>query len=306
MLNLISQILKDRKLTQAERDTLQRYTDDDRSRIFLQVYEILKDYRYADEAVEILTIGLQNHPSFTLARVTLAKELYERKIYSEALRVLLENNDTFQNNYQAHYLCVNLAIILDREDVLKKHLVFIRQENSPQVKKLVDLYDAQGIDAARRFLGVEKNAASYSPEKMEQKDSLRRRSANISDFTAVDYSDSQFDHLLNFHITELEEVFHGEKSSSHQSSGAPLESTTLADIYAKQQHYAKALEIYRHLLIRNPRNENFRQKVIELQQQLKDKMDHDLVVDPQTFQKIEAMEIIQRQINFVEKILAKI
>ncbi len=301
MQNLINQLLRDKKLTEAEKDTLQRFSQDDKSRLFLQVYEILKDYNFADEAVETLTIGLQNHPQFTPARVALAKELFSRKIYSEALRILLEANDSFQNNYQAHFLCVNLGIILDRDEIVKKHIVFIRPESNAQAQKLISVYENEGIDSARRFLGIEDQQEIALP-----KPGTLKKPTTIADFTDVDYRDAKFDRLLHFHITSLDEVFHGEKNSHNQHAGAPLESTTIAELYLKQQHYGKALEIYRNLLIKNPRSENYRHKVIELQQLQKEKRNSDLVLDPQTFQKIEAVEIIQRQINYVESILAKI
>jgi hypothetical protein len=40
---------------------------------------------------------------------------------------------------------------------------------------------------------------------------------------------------------------------------------SLAEVYVKQNHLASALEIYRRMLVKNPSNQNFKERIIELE-----------------------------------------
>ena len=58
--------------------------------------------------------------------------------------------------------------------------------------------------------------------------------------------------LAGFHVVPLDEIFRPDGTNTLQGGGGPegveLDSTTLADIYARQGHFGKALAVYRRLL----------------------------------------------------------
>jgi tetratricopeptide (TPR) repeat protein len=82
-----------------------------------------------------------------------------------------------------------------------------------------------------------------------------------------------------------------------------LDSTTLADIYAKQGFYAKALAIYRRLLRMAPHNDLIRMKVSELARLDKEQRHEDLESDPIIYERMEVVEIIDRQTRFLNGLL---
>ena len=89
-------------------------------------------------------------------------------------------------------------------------------------------------------------------------------------------------------------------------SGIELDSTTLADIYARQGHYGKALEVYRRLLRMTPGNDLLRRKVSELAKLDREQRDVDLGVDPALVDRMESVEIIDRQIKFYNDMLGRL
>ena len=93
---------------------------------------------------------------------------------------------------------------------------------------------------------------------------------------------------------------------SGKSTTVELDSTTLAEIYAKQGFYAKALAIYRRLLRMAPHNDLIRLKVSEMARLEKGQRDDDLEADPVIYDRMEVVEIIDRQIRFMNQMLQSI
>ena len=60
-----------------------------------------------------------------------------------------------------------------------------------------------------------------------------------------------------------------EQGPSHESApGEPIETATLAEIYAKQGLFDKALEVYQGILVQGPENESARKRIMQLQEML--------------------------------------
>ncbi|MEI6399225.1 MAG: hypothetical protein WCO71_10680, partial [Pseudomonadota bacterium] len=117
--------------------------------------------------------------------------------------------------------------------------------------------------------------------------------------------------MESFHVMPLAEVFVPGVSAEqgHDNIGrgqVELDSTTLADIYSKQGFYAKALAIYRRLLRMAPHNDLIRLKVSELARLEKEQRTDDLESDPVAFDRMEIVEIIDRQTRFINGLLDKI
>jgi methyl coenzyme M reductase subunit C-like uncharacterized protein (methanogenesis marker protein 7) len=85
-----------------------------------------------------------------------------------------------------------------------------------------------------------------------------------------------------------------------------LDSTTLAEIYAKQGVYSKALSIYRRLLRMAPHNDLIRLKVSEMARLEKEQRSDDLAADPVVFERMEVNDLIDRQMRFMQGLLNKL
>jgi hypothetical protein len=121
----------------------------------------------------------------------------------------------------------------------------------------------------------------------------------------------------NYHVVPLNEVFAGESSdnaaqrargtgSDSEHNSIELDSTTLAEIYTKQAHYSKALGIYRRLLRLAPHNDLLRLKVAELSRLDANQRREDLEADPVMYDRMEVVEIIDRQIRYFTTLLVRI
>lgn len=112
-----------------------------------------------------------------------------------------------------------------------------------------------------------------------------------------------------FHVSPLHEIFRPDQSaapSSGAEAGIEMDSTTMADIYASQGHYAKALEVYRRILRRSPQNDLVRRRVAELARLEKEQKVEDLTLDPALVDRMEKLEVIDRQIKFYSQLLDKL
>jgi len=80
----------------------------------------------------------------------------------------------------------------------------------------------------------------------------------------------------------------------------------LADIYARQGHFSKALAVYRRLLRMTPQNELLRRKVAELQDLDRKQRDLDGDVDLAVADRVETLEVIEAQIRFYQNLLGSL
>ncbi len=118
--------------------------------------------------------------------------------------------------------------------------------------------------------------------------------------------------LSSYHVVPLSEVLSpgtitsSPAQDSDGSSPLELDSTTLAEIYAKQEHYGKALGIYRRLLRLSPHNDLLRLKVSELARLEKEQRSDDIETDPVVYDRMEIVEIIDRQMRVYDELLNKL
>jgi tetratricopeptide (TPR) repeat protein len=115
--------------------------------------------------------------------------------------------------------------------------------------------------------------------------------------------------IENFHVVPLSEVFVPDSASNSVGGGGQqveLDSTTLAEIYAKQGVYSKALSIYRRLLRMAPHNDLIRLKVSEMARLEKEQRSDDLAADPVVFERMEVNDLIDRQMRFMQGLLNKL
>src|SRR5690606_1692577 len=114
--------------------------------------------------------------------------------------------------------------------------------------------------------------------------------------------------LSGFHVIPLDEIFRPGDGAARggPSGGVELDSTTLAEIYIRQAHYGKALAAFRRLLKMTPNNDYLRRKVAELARLEREQRETDLEVDPAIVERMETVEIIDRQIRFYNDLLARL
>jgi hypothetical protein len=318
-----SQLLKKLPLSRTEREVVKRYESDPSGRTFLPIADILRSHKLGDESLELLTQGVERHPNFTVARVVLARELLNKGLILDAWRNLEDSPITLKDNLLAQKLRFRLSLLLNNEEVCRstyKHLKVFQMLDA-DLNRIGDVMEISGFAKARLrlikdlkergtepVLPEEINAFEVPDAPMPEASLVERAGALTTDFLSKEFLEEVED-LDGFHVVPLREIFApGDEITGKKSAddGVELDSTTLADIYTKQGHYSKALSVYRRLLKMTPGNDMIKRKVAELARLDKDQRDIDLSVDPAIVDKMESVEIIDKQINFYNSLLGRL
>jgi tetratricopeptide (TPR) repeat protein len=314
-------------LSRTEQEVVRRFLQDPGGRGFLPVADVLRTHKLLEESLELLTLGVQRHPSFTVARVVLARELYLRGMLLQAWTLLEGSPVPLYDNVLAQKLIFKMAVAFGDERSALSSYTALRQLQGldDEAKRLGEMLEANGIaitrDTWRKELRLKGIEVSTSPSEYD----TRREGSSATDSKVAqgnrgarfileyELDGSTREQFQNYHVLPLKEIFSGESGSGSLSSktgsdaGAiELDSTTLAEIYTKQGHYSKALGIYRRLLRLSPHNDLLRLKVSELSRLDSDQRRTDFEADPAMYDKMEVVEIIDRQMRFYSNLLDRI
>ena len=335
-------LLEQQSLSRTEQEVVKRFSEDAGGRGFLPVADVLRSHKLIDESIELLTQGVQSHPGFAVARVVLARELYHRGLLMESWRCLDESPVALSDNVLAQKLIFKLALAFGDENAATAALKILKfqQGVDPEIKRLSEMLEMSGIvltrdqwrkDLAVKGIHISIEDASIPPPPQKkptkelppppgtagaqasaQTDSRKGKTGPRNGRFILDY---ELDPITNeeisrYHVVPLSEVFlPGEKAATAAvppGSRLELDSTTLAEIYAKQGHYNKALGIYRRLLRLSPHNDLIRMKVAELSRLEKEQRSEDIETDPAVYDRMEVVEIIDKQANFYNSLLNKL
>ncbi len=317
-------------LSRAEAEILRRFEEDPSGRQFLPLSEILRNHQLIDESLELLYQGVQDHPGFAVARVVLARELFQRGLVLDAWDTLGRAPTPLTDNVLAQKLQFKLALLLGDEPTVRKayQQLRVQQGVDPEIKRLIERLDLDGIALTREsyttdligrgidlrlprpdnvssMISVTNIADKAIPKDAKLADEQRSRGKKF--ILEYELDDTTRKHIEKFYVVPLPEVFAPGALSDGDKSGAKghveLDSTTLAEIYAKQGFYGKALAIYRRLLRMAPHNDLIRLKVSELARLDKEQRHEDLENDPVIFERMEVVEIIDRQMRFLTGLL---
>jgi tetratricopeptide (TPR) repeat protein len=323
-------ILNNLQLSRTEKEVVKRFEADPEGRAFLPVADILRSHRLQDECLELLTEGVGRHPTFTVARVVLARELLQKGLVTEAARTLDESPLSLKDNILAQKLHFRIAVLMGQEYLARSLYgnLKLQQMVDHETRALGDILEVSGFPKAREVILREYSDRSITlqlPETKPVSESPEEAAAmdlaggvvslpdeyTLPKITRSEYFTDEDVHgrdLEGFHVVALGEIFRpgdggGGAVRGRPTDGIELDSTTLAEIYEKQGHYSKALDIYRRLLRMSPNNDLLKRKVSEMARLDKEQKDVDLTVDPSLVDKMETIEIIDRQIKFYNDLL---
>jgi len=330
-------ILQKLPLTRTEREVVRRYEADPGGRSFLPVADILRSHRHVDEALELLTQGVEKHPSFTVARVVLARELLQKGLVALAWRTIEDSPVSLRENVLAQKLRFKLSLLLGDFGVARstyQHLL-AHQMLDADTKKIGDHLELSGPEKARERLvkdlrerGVTvvmpteelTSAANEAVEGSIGRSGQKHHLVTQHNPAAPLITDDQVEvrmgeGLDGFHVVPLDQIFRpGEigadgsiNSLRKDTAGVELDSTTLAEIYTKQGYYNKALSVYKRLARMSPGNELLRRKIAELSRMEREQTDVESGdVDAVVADRVETIEIIDREIKFYNEILSRL
>jgi predicted Zn-dependent protease len=293
------------ELSRAEVAAVERYRADPESRSFLPMADVLRTHHRLEEAIELMIRGVANHPGFSVARVILARELYQKGLLNESLLYLQQSPVSLADNALAQKLLLRLHLLSD-DPIAADEVRRILDERSmldEETRTLSDVIAIQGFDAARASLVNEFRSRGIELRIGDAKaDSRARKESAVQSFAP---DEGEID---DFARVPLSQVFADieDKGASVELGGVSLDSTTLAEIYEKQRLYSKALEVYRRLLRVNPGSEFLKQQLRRVAKMVHEQRQEDLEIDASIVDEMEQIEVIDRQIRFYTKLLNRL
>jgi hypothetical protein len=310
-----SAVLQKLPLSRAEQAAVKRFELDPMGRSFLSVADILRAHRKIEDSLELLSDGVERHPTFTVARVVLARELYGRGLLAQAWHTLTSATQNLSDNVLAQKLKLKLAILIGLMDIaedITRHM-FLHHMHDEETRRLAEQIRSGKLKGAQEILSQELRQQGIepiipSPKEIEISDGNVALSDASDTIPAPPLNDA-VELAPEFHVLPLHEVLRGVDVGSGRieaSQGVELDSTTLADLYVRQGHFSKAMSIYRRLLRLTPTSDFLKRKIRELTVMEKQQRDEDLAVDPSVVDQMEAVEIIDAQIKFFESLLNRV
>lgn len=285
---------KTKKSSLLAKYTLQ-YQKKPRSRVFAPLAETYRNLGMYDEALKILRSGLKYHPTYTLGYIVLAHVYHDQQndelAYNTLRPFVTDNLENISLQKLFAQICINLGYL---EESLQtyKYLLLISPKDTfvaEQIKLLEDdlLVDDDNMFESDNF--VEKRMSNFDENEDDwiQVDfGKRRRKDDELDQWAMQTNEnpSPIDKFKNDVANEklsvdkqdLNDEFFKESYDNQEDDLAkdqkipsdPIITHTLVDLYCKQGHFDKALEILESIIELHPNDEATKNKIIEIKAKL--------------------------------------
>lgn len=307
-------LLRRLKLNRSEQAVVERFQLDPHGRSFLPVADLLRNHDLHEESLELLSEGVERHPTFTVARVVLARELLNKGMVAEAWQILERSTESLVENVLASKLKLKLAVLLNKPREAKEinEQLRLRRMYDDETQNIGESIRIGQFKTARNQLihtlkmqGIpllidEDSLAVDDEGQLPPESPLQGGDPKAFDVSRIE----------GFYVVPVHELFIGEKTMSEEAVtrklGPELDSTTLASIYEKQGHYSKALEIYERLLKLAPNSDFLRRKVAETTRLKREQRSADQQVDPEFVERLEQVGILDRQLKYLHILLGRL
>jgi len=279
------------------------YEKKPKSRVFAPLAETYRKLGMIEESLKILRQGIKYHPEYTLGYIVLAHVYYDRENFElsySTLRPFVSKNlenITLQKLFAK--VCINLGHL---EEALQtfKYLLLINprdEDCAKQVKLLEDdllinenknLESSIFSDNESTFEGndeewVQVNFSDDQEEEHEEPESeidewvvkkpnpldSFKEEISSSEIHVKQHSlDDEFFHE-DYDNRETEILNSGEPNPVAPNDPTPIITHTLVDLYCKQKHFDKAIDILESILELHPHDEVTENKLYEVRQEAK-------------------------------------
>lgn len=259
-----------------------RIKTDPKSRLFFPLAEELRKVSAHSEAESVLRAGLEHHPTYLSAWVSLGRVLHEQGNEPAAIEALTKALQLDPGNVVAARLLADSYLANgDKLEALKKYklvhalmpadedlesrIVQIEHEvNPPQVaapEPVPAEEESPWADAAASLLEehhVEEATADVEPMSVAHEESPFEEPSPVFTTAALEIESPEGMHVVGAPL-EAEVPF---DVPPHEDITSTL---TMADLYAKQGLVADARQIYETILLRDPNNDAVQAKIAALE-----------------------------------------
>lgn len=306
-------------LNPRQKSIVKKFRKNLKSRDFLPLFYLLVELGYDSVATNFLYTKLEEHPSFSAARLALAENLINAGNLNLAAEVIDASPVDERNNRNMQKLRLFLGFLAGDQEVVRRILteLAIRKLLDPEINKLQDAFTLYGLEPAQEE--VKKFLCLRFPElKIWEMGNIGNsakgdKEFSISDAKKTDSHAFAIGAADDFRVVAIDEVLplkgmggHAEAGNNKDVFSLNIDSVTLAEIYEKQGLFSKALKIYQRILLTHPRNQTLRKKVEELAGLEKQQSLSGPQITSEVAQKVESIHNIERNISFFEDLLIRL
>lgn len=217
----------------------ERVDRDPSSKLFVPLAEEYKKAGMFEEAVDVLMKGLERHPNYMSARVSLGKIYLDKGMLNEASQEFKKVVSVIPDNLYAHKKLAEIYKNLDdKNKAIEELRVVLRLNPTDEV-------------AAKSLASLEERF-TVQPEIKETAEVITRE-----------------EEPSEIHVSEQTKEMEIEESLEKGVSEEPRMRIRDADIFISQDMYTEALDIYKKILSIEPGNMYVLQRIEELRALLK-------------------------------------
>ncbi len=305
-----NEILEQMTLSKSEQIAVEHYRKKPEGRGFFSVAEIMAKHKQWDEAIQLLSRGLERHPSYSVARVFLVQLLFQRRHLNEAWATLNLSPIPLKGNLTALILRLKLAVLLgfsaETQDAIKdiaqhdhqekdiriiieqmavKPFAEVRREYADYLKIPFHTLPADKVEGASAAQSAEQFLATAHRDQLQEEQSFRERVAR------------------GFFASPIQGLF-----SKPVAPASPyetdLDELTRARLFRRQGVYQKAYDIYNRLVHASPTNDLLRREFAEIRELRDTQLEIDRRSNPVLVESLEKVRKIDARIKILTDLLS--
>ena len=302
------------KLSRSEQIAIEHFEKKPDGRGFFAAAEILAKHERIDEAIQLLTQGLQRHPHYSVARVYLAFLLSRQFFFREAWTVLEASPSPLRGNLTAQVLRLKLSVILNFETLARSlsRELSSQEFQDGEARIIIEHIDIKSFAQLRRdyathlqWTGLDQTPAPILKEDLVYSAPTpmpTRLNQQEQEVTNADFRERV---ARGFFSSPVHDLFLKQPMTAGLDH-ASLDDLTKARLLRRQGLYQKAFDIYERLVYSSPGNELLRRELGEIRELRDNQKQLDQKLDPALAEAMEKVRQIDRRINALNQLLGRL
>ncbi len=247
---------------------------DPNSKLFVPLAEEYKKAGMLDEAIAVLTKGLERQPGYMSARVSLGKVYLEKGMLNEAKAEFEKVTAVIPDNLYAHRKLAEIYRDLGEADNAIKEFKTVLRLNPMDEEAATNLAD---LEEKPPIKPIEPEHAIEAIEKEAEPSEVSSHEEDVEDFRKAllekgEEETEDVEEVPEEGIFSFESMFEKPGAAVEEIkeiSEEPRLSISDADPYISEGRYMEAMTVYRRLLSIEPDNKHVLQRIEELRALLK-------------------------------------
>ncbi|MBC7660511.1 MAG: hypothetical protein H7249_12505 [Chitinophagaceae bacterium] len=309
-------LLENKNLSKSEQIALDHYKKKPDGRGFFSVAEIMAKHAQWDEAIQLLSYGLERHPSYSVARVFLSHLLFRRHHFIEAWTNLETSPTSLKTNLTAQLLRLKLSVLLakqqDATDLVKE--LSLQDFHESETRLIIEQMDIKPFSQVRR------DYADYLkiPFHLLPQDKQNEEETTVSSYKVVENflkahnrqeeeAQASFRERVakGFFASPIHSLFAKPLTTLHPDQ-IDLDDLTRARLLRRQGLYQNAADLYQRLVLEAPSNDLLRREYNEICDLRDTQKEIDKRISPEIVESMEKVRKIDDRLRLLNVLMNRL